>query len=81
MDFFNFVMGSSLPTLGGVKSWGMDIVTQFIVLVVMFLAAKHVMKLKVGGIVFACVVGSAVSWIIKHWSEFSGWIDALMNKL
>ncbi|MCY8486371.1 hypothetical protein [Bacillus atrophaeus] len=82
MDFLNFfILGADLPTLGGIKGWGMEVVTQFITIVVMFLAAKHVMRLKMGGIIFACCVGSAVTWVIKHWSQFSGWIDAFMNKL
>ncbi|MEC0490201.1 hypothetical protein [Bacillus licheniformis] len=84
MDFMNFlILGAKadLPTLGGVKDWGQEVVIQFITIVVMFLAAKHVMKLKIGGIVFVCCIGSAVSWVIKHWSDFSGWIDAMMNKL
>lgn len=82
MDLFNhLVMGAGLPTLGGVKSWVLDIVTQFIVIVVVGLVAKHFVKLKIGGIVAVCVVGSAVTWIIRHWSQFSGWVDALMNKL
>ncbi|MFB4185432.1 hypothetical protein [Bacillus velezensis] len=82
MDLFNhLVMGAGLPTLGGVKNWVLEIVTQFIVIVVVGLAAKHFVKLKIGGIVAVCVVGSAVTWIIRHWSQFSGWVDALMNKL
>ncbi|MCY9360353.1 transposon conjugation system subunit ConC, partial [Bacillus spizizenii] len=31
--------------------------------------------------IFVCCIGSAVTWVIKHWSEFSGWINALMEKL
>ncbi|AKL75106.1 MULTISPECIES: hypothetical protein [Bacillus amyloliquefaciens group] len=82
MDLFNhLIMGAGLPTLSGVKGWVLDIVTQFIVIVVVALAAKHFVKLKIGGIVAVCVVGSAVTWTIRHWSQFSGWVDALMNKL
>ena len=42
MDLFNhLVMGAGLPTLGGVKGWVLDIVSQFIVIVVIGMAAKH----------------------------------------
>ncbi|MCY8977772.1 transposon conjugation system subunit ConC [Bacillus atrophaeus] len=82
MDFMNFfILGADLPTLGGVKGWVSDVVIQFITIVVMFIAAKNLMKLKMGGIIFVCCIGSAVTWVIKHWSEFSGWINALMEKL
>ncbi|MGO1134334.1 hypothetical protein ACTOS9_02745 [Bacillus subtilis] len=82
MDLFNhLIMGAGLPTLGGAKSWVLDIVSQFIVIVVVFLAAKNFTRMKIGGIVVACVLGSAVTWVIHHWSQFSGWVDALMNKL
>ncbi|BBA75083.1 transposon conjugation system subunit ConC [Bacillus velezensis] len=82
MDFMNFfILGADLPTLGGLKGWASDVVTQFITIVVMFIAAKNLTKLKMGGIIFVCCIGSAVTWIIKHWSEFSGWINALMEKL
>lgn len=50
-------------------------------IVVIGMAAKHFVKLKMGGIVAVCVVGGAVTWVIRHWSQFSGWVDALMNKL
>lgn len=75
------ILGADLPTLSGIQGWGQDVVIQFITIVVMFLAAKHVMKLKMGGIIIACVVGSAATWILKHWADFSAWIDAFMNKL
>lgn len=39
MDLFNhLIMGAGLPTLSGVKGWVLDIVSQFIVIVVVALA-------------------------------------------
>jgi len=79
MEPWIILTATNLPDLGGVQNWGKTVVIQFITIVVMFIAAKHVMRLKLGGVIAVCCVGGAVTWIIQHWSKFSAWIDAFMN--
>ncbi|MDE1384345.1 hypothetical protein QNH18_03035 [Bacillus paralicheniformis] len=82
MDFFNhLILGADLPTLGGLKGWTADVVSQFAFIVGAFLASKHLLKLRVGGIVFACCVASAVGWAVNHWSTLSGWVGNFIDKL
>ncbi|ATH94146.1 hypothetical protein ACH95_01655 [Bacillus glycinifermentans] len=85
MGFFNFyndiILGGALPTLGGIQGWVKDVVTQFAFIVGAFLASKHLLKLRVGGIVFGCCVASAVGWAVNHWSTLSGWVENLIDKL
>ncbi|MDM5197032.1 hypothetical protein QUF79_03160 [Fictibacillus enclensis] len=79
MDLLVILNATNLPDLSGIETWGKTVVVQFITIVVMFIAAKHVMKLKLGGVLAVCCVGGAVTWIIQHWSKFSGWIEGFMN--
>ncbi|MEC1053548.1 MULTISPECIES: hypothetical protein [Bacillus] len=82
MDFFNIlVLGGALPTLGGLEGWTKDVVTQFSFIVGAFLVCKHLAKLRVGGIVFACCIASLVGWAVNHWGTISDWIGNFADKL
>ncbi|MCY7912565.1 MULTISPECIES: hypothetical protein [Bacillus] len=85
MGFFNFyndfILGGALPTLGGVKGWVQTVITQFAFIVGAFLASKHLVKLRVGGIVFSCVIAGLVGWAVNNWSTVSEWVGNFADKL
>ncbi|APT49057.1 hypothetical protein ABEX69_11595 [Bacillus safensis] len=84
MEFLDFlVLGAKtdLPTLGGVQSWGKQVVTQFIFIVAMLLISKHLMKLSVGKMVGVLITTSAGVWVVQNWSTVTGWVGALLKKL
>ncbi|WYQ41269.1 hypothetical protein NST67_15050 [Bacillus sp. FSL W7-1321] len=76
-----FVLMNSLPTLQGIQNWGLTIAGQFVTLVVIFLVAKYLVRLKVGSIIGACVLGGAVTFVIQNWNTVSSWVDALISRL
>lgn len=80
-DSFLLMNRTDLPDLGGVQNWGLTIAGQFVTLVVIFLVAKYLVRLKVGSIIGACVLGGAVTFVIQNWSTVSNWVDALISKL
>lgn len=82
MEFLNsLVLGADLPTLGGVQSWGKQVVTQFIAIVAMFLVSKHLMKLSIGKMVGVLVATGTGVWVVQNWSTVTGWVGALLKKL
>lgn len=84
MEFLDFlILGAKtdLPTLGGVQSWGKQVVTQFIAIVAMFLVSKHLMKLSIGKMVGVLVATGTGVWVVQNWSTVTGWVGALLKKL
>lgn len=81
MNFFNYmILGQTdLPTLGGVENWGLEVVQQAIVIIMIFLVTKHLAKFKIGSIIVSCVVGGAVYFVVRNWDTVSGWVEAFIN--
>ena len=83
MEFINAMVLASadLPTLDGIENWGLQVIQQAILLIVIFLVTKHLAKFKVGAIIISCVVGGAVYFVVRNWSTVSGWVEAFINTL
>ncbi|MBK4211062.1 hypothetical protein ABEW02_01915 [Bacillus safensis] len=84
MEFLDFlVLGAKtdLPTIGGVQSWGKQVVAQVIAIIAMYLITKHLAKVSVGKMVGAIVFTSAGVWAIQNWSTVTGWVGALLKTM
>ena len=84
MGLFEWVMilgSATLPDLGEVESWALNIVTQAITLIVVFLVTKHLAKFRVGAVVSACIFAGAVTFVVQNWDQITDWIEALIDLL
>ncbi|QDI92496.1 hypothetical protein EPH95_15935 [Salicibibacter halophilus] len=84
MGTFAFMMilgAASLPDLGEVESWALNIVTQAITLIVVFLVTKHLAKFRVGAVVSACIFAGVVTFVVQNWGQVTDWIEALIDLL
>ncbi|EUJ26635.1 Uncharacterised protein [Listeria grayi] len=82
MELWNQMMAlGALPTLNGVTSWVIKIVVQLLMIVVFFLIAKHAVKMKIGGVIGAVILGSAGVFMVQNFTMVQGWVAALLKLL
>lgn len=81
LTFIAILGAASLPDLGEVESWALNIVTQVITLIVVFLVTKHLAKFRVGAVVSACIFAGIVTFVVQNWDQVTDWIEALIDLL
>ncbi|QQK75397.1 hypothetical protein HUG15_07220 [Salicibibacter cibarius] len=72
---------ANLPDLSAVENWGLNIVTQVITLIVIFLVTKHLAKFRVGAVVSACIFAAVVTFVVQNWDQVTEWVEALIDLL
>ena len=78
----NLLIGTAnLPDITEGVNWGSNIIEQVVLLVAIFLFAKFLIKLKIGQIIGAMVVGGIVWFGIRNTEKVFGWIEALLETL
>lgn len=81
--FHGLLLGSTsnLPDLGQVENWWLNIVVQAVTIIVIYLVAKNLARLRIGGIITCILIGGAVVFVIQNFSQVTTWVESIIELL
>lgn len=71
----------NLPDLTQVENWWLNIVVQAVTIIVIYLVAKNLARLRIGGIITCILIGGAVVFVIQNFNTVTTWVESIIELL